>query len=259
MLPLMLVTLASALASAAASHGGSYGGHGGHGVSHGYDDQYETIPYHFNYGVEDSYSGAHFNQHESDDGTGVRQGSYSVLLPDGRTQHVNYHTNNYDGYVAEVTYDGHAVHGGGYGHVGYSGHNSQSYGISGHHKREANPSYGHGGLGGHGGQGVSHSHGYDDQYETIPYHFNYGVEDSYSGAHFNQHESDDGTGVRQGSYSVLLPDGRTQHVNYHTNDYDGYVAEVTYDGHSVHGGEYGQGHGSSQGVSQGVVSHGYLG
>ena len=128
MLPLMLVILASALASAAPSHGGSYGGHGGHasyGVSHGYDDHYETIPYHFNYGVEDSYSGAHFNQHESDDGTGNRQGSYTVLLPDGRTQHVNYHTNDYDGYVAEVTYDGHAVHGGGYGH----GHGS-SHGVS---------------------------------------------------------------------------------------------------------------------------------
>merc|ERR1712106_524670 len=33
-----------------------------------------------------------------------------------------------------------------------------------------------------------------------------------------------------GSYSVNLPDGRTQHVAYHANDYDGYVADVTYDG-----------------------------
>merc|ERR1712066_949954 len=43
-------------------------------------------------------------------------------------------------------------------------------------------------------------------------------------------ESNDGTGVVEGSYSVNLPDGRTQHVNYHANDYDGYVADVTYDG-----------------------------
>merc|ERR1712088_1308347 len=32
------------------------------------------------------------------------------------------------------------------------------------------------------------------------------------------------------SYSVALPDGRIQHVNYHANDYDGYVADVTYEG-----------------------------
>merc|ERR1711874_321748 len=54
--------------------------------------------------------------------------------------------------------------------------------------------------------------------------------DDYSGAAFNQAESNDGTGVVEGSYSVNLPDGRTQHVAYHANDYDGYVADVTYDG-----------------------------
>merc|ERR1712173_434832 len=58
----------------------------------------------------------------------------------------------------------------------------------------------------------------------------YAVADDYSGAAFNQAESNDGTGVVEGSYSVNLPDGRTQHVNYHANDYDGYVADVTYDG-----------------------------
>merc|ERR1711970_1422928 len=46
----------------------------------------------------------------------------------------------------------------------------------------------------------------------------------------NQEESNDGTGVVEGSYSVNLPDGRIQHVVYHANDYDGYVADVTYDG-----------------------------
>merc|ERR1711874_379860 len=54
--------------------------------------------------------------------------------------------------------------------------------------------------------------------------------DDYSGAAFNQAESNDGTGVVEGSYSVNLPDGRTQHVAYHANDYDGYVADVTYKG-----------------------------
>ena len=111
---------------------------------------------------------------------------------------------------------------------------------------------GHGGLGGHGSLG-----------EVIPYTYNYGVDDDLSGSHFSQQESDDGTGVRQGTYTVLLPDGRTQHVNYHTNDHDGYVAEVTYDGHAVfpviHGVGHGFGHGVGGGIGHGVgggIGHG---
>merc|ERR1712106_308509 len=69
-----------------------------------------------------------------------------------------------------------------------------------------------------------------DYAEPSPYSYTYAVADDYSGAAFNQAESNDGTGVVEGSYSVNLPDGRTQHVNYHANDYDGYVADVTYDG-----------------------------
>merc|ERR1712080_355334 len=34
--------------------------------------------------------------------------------------------------------------------------------------------------------------------------------------------------------TVALPDGRVQHVAYHANDIDGYVAEVTYDGTAVY-------------------------
>merc|ERR1712055_1000156 len=66
--------------------------------------------------------------------------------------------------------------------------------------------------------------------EVSPYTYQYAVADDYSSSNFNAAESDDGTGKREGSYSVALPDGRIQHVNYHVNDYDGYVAEVTYDG-----------------------------
>merc|ERR1711953_1345463 len=60
-----------------------------------------------------------------------------------------------------------------------------------------------------------------DLSEISPYTFNYAVVDDYSKTNFNVAESDDGTGVREGSYNVALPDGRIQHVKYTTNAYDG--------------------------------------
>merc|ERR1711887_520443 len=85
-------------------------GHGvvGHTVAEVYPD--EVSPYTYQYAVADDYSGARFDASETDDGTAARQGSYSVNLPDGRIQHVNYHANDIDGYVAEVTYEGTAVY-----------------------------------------------------------------------------------------------------------------------------------------------------
>merc|ERR1711887_56940 len=44
------------------------------------------------------------------DGNGNAEGSYSVALPDGRIQHVNYKADGYEGYVADVTYEGTAVY-----------------------------------------------------------------------------------------------------------------------------------------------------
>merc|ERR1712088_833902 len=79
-----------------------------HAVAEVYPD--EISPYTFNYAVADDYSKSNFNAAESNDGTGVVEGSYSVALPDGRVQHVAYHANDIDGYVAEVTYDGQAVY-----------------------------------------------------------------------------------------------------------------------------------------------------
>merc|ERR1712088_985901 len=67
-----------------------------------------------------------------------------------------------------------------------------------------------------------------------PYSYTYAVADDYSKATFSQKESNDGTGLVQGTYSVNLPDGRIQTVNYHANDIDGYVAEVTYSGEAVY-------------------------
>merc|ERR1712186_16989 len=67
-------------------------------------------------------------------------------------------------------------------------------------------------------------HAVGDLAEVSPYTYNYGVADDYSKAAFSQTESNDGTGVVEGSYSVNLPDGRVQTVTYHANDVDGYVA-----------------------------------
>merc|ERR1712072_182501 len=66
--------------------------------------------------------------------------------------------------------------------------------------------------------------------EPSPYTYTYAVADDYSKAAFNAAETGDGAGNAAGSYSVALPDGRTQHVNYKADGYEGYVADVTYEG-----------------------------
>jgi len=90
--------------------------HAAHAIAHpvaaGYaaPDLAEVSPYSYNYAVADDYSGAAFNQAETNDGTGVVEGSYSVNLPDGRIQHVNYHANDYDGFISDVSYEGTAAY-----------------------------------------------------------------------------------------------------------------------------------------------------
>jgi len=74
------------------------------------DDLAEQSPYTFTYAVADDYSKSSFNAEESSDGASNVQGSYSVALPDGRIQHVTYTSNGYDGFVADVTYEGTAVY-----------------------------------------------------------------------------------------------------------------------------------------------------
>merc|ERR1712106_606697 len=71
---------------------------------------YVDEPYTYQYGVADDYSKANFNAAETADAAGVVSGSYDVALPDGRTQHVKYPSDNYNGYVADVTYDGVAAY-----------------------------------------------------------------------------------------------------------------------------------------------------
>ncbi|XP_076059589.1 uncharacterized protein LOC143036226 [Oratosquilla oratoria] len=63
--------------------------------------------YDFNYAVKDEYSGNDFGHHESRDGYKT-EGSYYVLLPDGRVQKVSYYVDGDSGFVAEVSYEGDA-------------------------------------------------------------------------------------------------------------------------------------------------------
>ena len=72
--------------------------------------------------------------------------------------------------------------------------------------------------------------------DTPPvYGYEYAVQDDYSGVNFGQNEKRDGYAT-SGQYRVLLPDGRTQTVTYHTADaYSGNVAEVVYEGHATYG------------------------
>ncbi|XP_076059606.1 larval cuticle protein A3A-like [Oratosquilla oratoria] len=69
---------------------------------------YQDSPkYDFNYAVKHDYSGNDFGHQETRDGYNT-QGSYSVLLPDGRLQTVTYTVNGDSGYVAQVSYEGEA-------------------------------------------------------------------------------------------------------------------------------------------------------
>merc|ERR1712088_705771 len=66
-----------------------------------------------------------------------------------------------------------------------------------------------------------------------PYAFQYGVADDYSGAKFSAQENADGKAVT-GSYQVALPDGRIQTVTYTADHYNGFVADVKYEGTPVY-------------------------
>ena len=66
--------------------------------------------------------------------------------------------------------------------------------------------------------------------EPASYAYNYGVADGYSGARYNAGEQRAGQST-SGSYSVALPDGRVQTVNYRVADANsGFVADVQYSG-----------------------------
>merc|ERR1719325_195699 len=77
-------------------------------------------PYAYEYGVADDYSKANFKKTETQDASGNVAGSFTIALPDGRIQTTTYTADHYNGFIAEVTYEGTPVYPpepkGGYGH-----------------------------------------------------------------------------------------------------------------------------------------------
>merc|ERR1712024_211198 len=67
-------------------------------------------PFAYQYGVKDDYSGASYQKSETRDQYGVVGGSYTVALPDGRTQIVTYTADHEGGFIADVKYEGAAVY-----------------------------------------------------------------------------------------------------------------------------------------------------
>ncbi|XP_066978954.1 cuticle protein 8-like, partial [Macrobrachium rosenbergii] len=79
------------------------------GIAVAFPEHYQEvpIPYNFNYGVSDKHHGTDFSHNEDSDGKVVK-GSYTVQLPDGRTQTVKYVADHLTGFQAEVNYQGDA-------------------------------------------------------------------------------------------------------------------------------------------------------
>merc|ERR1719304_8462 len=76
-----------------------------------------------------------------------------------------------------------------------------------------------------------------------PYAYEYGVADDYSKANFKKTETQDAEGVVKGSFTIALPDGRIQTTTYTADHYNGFVAEVTYEGTPVYPPEPKEGYG----------------
>ncbi|XP_045107385.1 cuticle protein 8-like [Portunus trituberculatus] len=80
-----------------------------HPNPHPHPHPYPHVPpkYDFHYTVKDKYND--FGHWESRDGDNT-SGKYITVLPDGRTQIVTYTVSGKTGYVANVVYEGEAVH-----------------------------------------------------------------------------------------------------------------------------------------------------
>merc|ERR1739842_218728 len=76
-----------------------------------------------------------------------------------------------------------------------------------------------------------------------PFAYEYGVADDYSKVNFKKTESQDAEGKVIGSFVIALPDGRIQTTTYTADHYNGFVADVTYEGTPVYPPEPKEGYG----------------
>merc|ERR1712072_1583526 len=76
-----------------------------------------------------------------------------------------------------------------------------------------------------------------------PFAYEYGVADDYSKNNFRKTETQDAEGKVAGSFTIALPDGRIQTTTYTVDHYNGFVAEVTYEGTPVYPPEPKEGYG----------------
>merc|ERR1719513_328440 len=85
------------------------------------EEHYEPSPYRYEYEVHDDKVYLGFGAEEEGDGKDNVVGFYHVQLPDGRLQKVTYTVNGYGGYIADVAYDGEALHPSYHGAGGHGG------------------------------------------------------------------------------------------------------------------------------------------
>ncbi|XP_068248174.1 cuticle protein 7-like isoform X1 [Palaemon carinicauda] len=115
-----------------------------HQLTHGHEKHQKGMPFAFDYAVKDHYKGLNFGHDSNSDGN-LETGKYYVLLPDGRTQIVTYTADHYNGYLAEVTYEGEAKypepeH---YKPAPAYGHPAPAYGTPAPAYGHPEPAYGH--------------------------------------------------------------------------------------------------------------------
>ncbi|XP_045107126.1 extensin-like [Portunus trituberculatus] len=79
------------------------------------------------------------------------------------------------------------------------------------------------------------TYGHHEPTEKPVYNFEWAVKDDYAGLHFGQNENRDGYNT-DGSYHVLLPDGRVQKVVYKVQKDGGLMATVEYETKHEHKG-----------------------
>ncbi|XP_076053414.1 cuticle protein 7-like [Oratosquilla oratoria] len=73
----------------------------------------------------------------------------------------------------------------------------------------------------------------DDDFPPASYKFEYSVKDEESGNDFGQNEAREGDNT-EGSYRVVLPDGKELVVSYTVNADGGFIADATIDGVPLH-------------------------